>query len=160
MGADARELGQQHADVLRALRDFHPKELLYGQAKGEVVGKRGEIIDPVGNRDRLRIGERLSGFFDPGVKIADVGIRFDYRFPVQFQHHAEHAVGGRMLGPHVEDHGPRGTRSGLYSGHGAGSIRRLPETLDGIVFAEWMPFPVVGHQQAPQVGVPLEVDTK
>ena len=38
------------------------------------------------------------------MQIADVAIEIDYRLTVQLQDHAQHAMGGRMLRPHVEGH--------------------------------------------------------
>ena len=52
----------------------------------------------------LRIGLRFAGFFDAGVQVADDGLGLEDDFAVELQNHAQHAVRGRVLRPHIEDH--------------------------------------------------------
>ncbi len=101
---EAGDLGEQDANPLGALGDFELKELLDGQAVTEVVGHGAEIIDAVGEGNDLLVELRFAGFFDAGVKVADFGIEADDDFAVDFEHQAQHAVGGRVLRSHVEDH--------------------------------------------------------
>src|SRR5437660_11175421 len=51
--ANARQLGEQHADVLRALGDLQAEELLDRQAVAQIVGERRKIIQPIGQADGL-----------------------------------------------------------------------------------------------------------
>ena len=53
--SDARELGEQHANVLRALGDFDADELFGREAKAQIIRERREIVDAVGQRDALRV---------------------------------------------------------------------------------------------------------
>ena len=84
--------------------NFEAEQLFDRQAINQVVAKRIQVIHAVGERDGLRIGLVFAGFLDAGVQVAEVRNRFDDGFAVQFQRHAQHAVRGRVLRPHVEDH--------------------------------------------------------
>ncbi len=92
MRCDTRQFREQHADILRTLRGFDPQQLFYSQAIGQVIRKRREIIDTVGKRDGLRIGQRLARFLDSRVQVADFGYCFHNGLAVEFQDHAQHAV--------------------------------------------------------------------
>ena len=46
--ANARQFREQHANVLRALRDFDLQQFFNGQAVAEIIRKRREIVDAVG----------------------------------------------------------------------------------------------------------------
>ena len=81
------------------------QQLLHRQAVAEIVGKRREVIDAVGQGDRLLIVLDLEFLLDAGVQKADVGLAANDGLAVQFQQQAQHAVRGRVLRPHVEDHG-------------------------------------------------------
>ena len=74
VAGEPRQLGHQHADVLRPLRRLDVEELLDRQREGEVVGGRAEIVEPVGQREDLRVGEALGQLLGAPVEIADVGI--------------------------------------------------------------------------------------
>ena len=160
---DARQFGEQHADVLRALGNFDAEQLFGGQAEAEVIRKRREVIDAVGERDALRIGLRFAGFFDAGVQIADDRLGFEHDFAVELQNHAQHAVRGRVLRPHVEDHrlGRAGGRLDCRRrAHGSALSACLAKPLNGIILAERMSFPFVRHQDAAQVGMALEANAE
>ena len=90
-----------------------PEQFFDRQAVGQIVRQRRKIIHAVGNRDGLRIGQRFGGFFDSRVQISDIHVRLDDGFPIQFEQHAQHAVRGRVLGAHVEDHGLFGAGGSL-----------------------------------------------
>ena len=89
---------------MRALRNLQLQQLFDGQAVAEIVGHRAEVVDAIGQRDDLLIELRLAGLLDAGVQIADFGIEADNNFAVDFEHQAQHAVRGRMLRSHVQDH--------------------------------------------------------
>ena len=100
----ARQFRQQHADVLRALRNFHAQNLLHRQAVAQIIRKRRQIIDAVGQGHNLRIGFRLAGFLDAGVQIPNHRLGLDHDFAVHLQNHAQHPVRRRVLRAHIEDH--------------------------------------------------------
>ena len=52
-----------------------PQQLLDRQAVAEIVRKRRQIIDAIGQRDALLLGLDLEFLLDAGVQIADVGLR-------------------------------------------------------------------------------------
>ena len=102
---DARELVEQHADGLGALRDLERKQLLDRQAVGQVVGHRGEIVDAVGQRHHLLVELRLAGFLNTGVQITDIRRHGDDGFSVNLEHQPKNTVRRRVLRTHVENHG-------------------------------------------------------
>ena len=62
----------------------------------------------------------LEFLLDAGVQKADVGLGAHDGFAVQFQQHAQHAVRGRVLRPHVQDHAPAVVLSFSFDFSGAG----------------------------------------
>ncbi len=117
MRSDARQFRQQNAGIFRARRRLDLEQLFHREAVAQIIGERREVIQPVGDRDGLRIGQRFAAFFDSGVQVADFGPRFDDRLAIQFEHHAQNAVRRRVLRPHVEDHGLGFADGGLDGGH-------------------------------------------
>ena len=81
------------------------QQLFHRQAVGQVVGHRAQVVDAVGQRHHLLVELGLAGLLDAGVQVADVGRQRDDDLAVDLQHHAQHAVRGRVLRPHVEHHG-------------------------------------------------------
>ena len=161
MRADARQFGQQDANILRALGDFQPQKLFDRQAVSQVVRQRRKIVHPIGNRNCLGIGERLGGFLNPSVQITDVDVGLDYCFAIELQQNAQHTVRGRMLRAHIEDHCFCGTRGGLNDCHGEDSlIPKSARALHGIILAKGIAFPIVGQEHAPQIGMPFKAHAK
>ena len=85
--------------------NFQGEQLFDGQAVAEVVGQRIEIVDAVGERDDLLIELGFAGFLDAGMQIADLGTDADDDFAVELDDQAQHAMRGRVLRAHVQDHG-------------------------------------------------------
>ena len=100
--ADAGQLGEQHAQVLRALRHLDVQQLLDRQHIGVLHAQRRAIVEPVKVRQRLEIGLVLDQLFGAAMQQADVRIDAFDHFAVQFQHHAQHAVRGRVLRAEVD----------------------------------------------------------
>ena len=104
------------------------------------------------------------------------GAQRDDGLAVDLQHQAQHAVRRRMLRPHVEDHGAgRCERSSVrgssrvrcftsrgFRGSVSGLSSSMPSAvaLHRIVLAQRMAFPVLGHHDAAQVGVTVEVNAE
>ncbi len=139
--SDAGQFGEQHADVLRALGNFEPDELFGRQAVAQIVRERSEIIDAVGERDRLRIRLRFAGFFDAGVQVADLRIGLQHDFAVQLENHAQHAVRRGVLRPHIEDHRWRGAGRGFDGGRRRRCAAHLSDILrwDNLSAADILP---------------------
>ncbi len=152
---EAAELGEQNANPLGALGDFEAEKLFDGQAVAEIVGERIEIVDAIGERNDLLIELGLAGFLDAGVQIADLRPNADDDFAVDLNDQAQHAVRGRVLRAHVEDHAPlaggfrrRGARGRVRRGFRSSAV-----SLHRVVLAQGVALPVVGHHDAAQVGM-------
>ena len=107
VAVEARQLGQHHAHPLRLRRNLQPQQLLHRQAVAQVVRERRQVVDAVGQRDRLLVGLDLEFLLDAGVQVADVRLARHDGLAVELQQQAQHAVRGRVLRPHVEDHAAR-----------------------------------------------------
>ena len=104
VAGEPRQLGHQHADVLRPLRRLDVEELLDRQREGEVVGGRAEIVEPVGQREDLGVGEALGQLLGAAVEIADVGIDAGDVLGLHLEHEPQDAVGAGVLRAEVEQH--------------------------------------------------------
>src|ERR1035437_2862743 len=111
VAVEARELGEHDAHPLGLRRNFQFEQFLHRQAPAQVHGERRQVIHAVGQGDRLLIVLDLEFLFDAGMQKTDVRLAGNDVLAIQFQQHAQHAVGGRVLRPHVEDHAaPAGLR--------------------------------------------------
>ena len=99
---DARQLAAQHADDLAARRDGPAHELLDRERVGDVVGQRGEVIEPVRVGHELVVGHVLGDFFVAAMEVADVGHGLGDDLAVELEQDAQHAVGAGVGRPHVE----------------------------------------------------------
>ena len=103
VAGDAAQLGQDHADVLRARRRFHVQQLLDRLAVAQPVGDRGDVIHAVDIGIEHRVGAVLANFFHATMQVADDALGAQDLLAVELQDDAQHAVRGRMLRSHVED---------------------------------------------------------
>jgi hypothetical protein len=101
---DAGQLSEEDADPYGTFWNFKSEKFLDGEAVTEVVGEWAEVVDTISEGHNLLIELGLAGFLNTGVEITDFGIETDDDFPVDLEHEAEHAVGGRVLRSHVKDH--------------------------------------------------------
>src|SRR5947207_5451620 len=100
MRSDTLQLAREHANDLRAFRNFDLQKFLNRHYISEVVTERIEIIHSVGDDDALLILPILEQFLHTGVEIADVRRRFHYGFAIEYQFKSQHAVRRRVLWPH------------------------------------------------------------
>ena len=115
VAVEARQFGEHDAHPLGLRRNLQFQQFLHRQAPAQVHGERRQVIHAVGQGDRLLIVLDFEFLFDAGVQETDVGPAGDDGFAVQFQQQAQHAVGGRVLRTHVEDHAaPAGGRGPLF----------------------------------------------
>ena len=103
VAGDAAQLGQDHADVLRARRRFHVQQLLDRLAIAQPVGDRGHVIHAVHVGIEHRVGAVLADLLHAAMQVADDALGAQNLFAVQLEDDAQHAVRGRVLRPHVED---------------------------------------------------------
>ena len=102
MAGDAVELGQNHANVLRALRRLEAGELL-DRFDVTVLGvELGQVIRAVVVADDLAKVAVLRQLLVAAVHVADDGIEVCNDLAVDGDHHAEDAVRGRVLRPDVD----------------------------------------------------------
>ena len=104
VAGDPVELGQDHAKVLRTLRHFQAHEPLDGPDEDVLVVEVGDVVEAVEQGDDLAVGLVLADLLGASVQVADVRAAADDALAVDRQHHAEHAVGRRVLRPHVQHH--------------------------------------------------------
>ena len=106
MAGHAVQLGKQHANPHRTVGDVavDAKEFLGGHRKDQLVIERAQVVHAGDVRAALHKGELLGGLLHARVQVADNWLAAKHGFALEFKHETEHAVGGRMLGPHVDDH--------------------------------------------------------
>ena len=214
---DAVELDEQHADPHRPLGELEVEEPFDREREHQLVRQRRRVVHARHVGGALHVGELLTGLLHAGVQVADDGLGPQHGLAVELHHDAQHAVGRRVLGPHVEDHrvvdvGPRparqhellrtrlagertqllralvglrleaallgvvarapGARGGRCrrprparrrsSSARSSSRTRIALERDGharrrVVLAQRVTHPVVGHEDAGEVGVPGEL---
>jgi hypothetical protein len=101
MRGDALEFRADDAQVLRAFRNFDFPDLFRRQHVGELARHRGHVVGFRRDARVLCVGQRLRQFFVAAVQVADHRVNGDDRLPFERHDGAEHAVGRRMLRPHV-----------------------------------------------------------
>ena len=100
---DAGQLAADHPDGFAAGGEFPSHEFLDRQGVGDVIGNRGEIVQPVGVGDELVVLHVLGDLFIPPVEVADLGSRLGHHLAGEFHDQAQDAMRGGMRGAHVED---------------------------------------------------------
>ena len=100
--ADARQLGKQHPQILRAFGHFEIEQLLNREHIGMLLTQRRAVIQAVEVRQRLQISLLLDQLFGAAVKQADMRIDALDHFAIQLHHHAQNAVRGRVLGAEID----------------------------------------------------------
>ena len=104
MAAHAIELGHHHADPGGTLRYLHLQQRLHRQREHQLVVERAEIIHPGDVGAALQEGEPLRRLFHTGMEISDHWFGAQYLLTLELHHHAQHSMGGWVLGAHVDDH--------------------------------------------------------
>ena len=165
---DPLQLGGDHAQILRALRHFDLADLLGRQHVGELARHRRDVVGLRRDRRVLRVGQRLGQLLVAAVQIADHRVDADDRFALEREDGAEHAVGRRVLRPHVHRQAlaagvveldacgcrvtlTRGCGSVTVSrGSSVGRVRRI----DRVGLQERMAVPVVASRMRRRSGWP------
>ena len=63
---------------------------------------RGDVIEPVKIRDRLKIGLMLDQFLGAAMQEADMRIHALHDLAIEFQHHSQDTVRGRVLRAEID----------------------------------------------------------
>ena len=77
-------------------------ELLDRADVGRVLQHRGQVVEPVGDRDELDIGAHLGELFDAAVQVAHIRLAVDDDLAVERDGQPQHAVGARVLRAHID----------------------------------------------------------
>src|SRR5215213_5642300 len=101
---DSVKLGQNRAYVVRARRDFQAHHLLDGLDPDEPVRDRGDVVEPVPVGRYHRVEAVLGYLLHPAVQESYVAVEVYDGLAVEAQDDPQHAVGRRVLRPHVQDH--------------------------------------------------------
>jgi hypothetical protein len=99
------ELDHQHPDPHRALGYLDVEEPLDRHREHELVRQRRRVVHARDIGRALDVGELLAGLLHAGVQVTDHRLRAEHRLAVELHHDPQHAVGRRVLRPHVDDHG-------------------------------------------------------
>ncbi len=102
MVQDAANLAIEDADQRGAARDFRAGHLFDRQTPGMFLVHRRDIVEAVKVRKVLEVRPALHQLLSPAVEEADMRVRPLDNLAVQFQHHAQHAMRRRVLGPEVD----------------------------------------------------------
>ena len=98
---DARDLGEQHADIFGARRRLDAEQLFDREREGMLLAHRRDVIEPVEIRHRLEIGLVLDQLLGAAMQQADMRIGALDHLAVHLEHEAQHAVRRRMLRPEI-----------------------------------------------------------
>ena len=98
------QLAAKHAQRLAARRQRPAHEFFDGAGVGHVVGQRREVVQTVRVGHELVVVHVFGDLLVAAVQEADIGLGLVDHLAVEFQHQAQHAVGRRVGGPHVENH--------------------------------------------------------
>ena len=104
VAGDPVELRGEHPDVLGAARDLDVEQLLEAQDRAPLVEQRADVFERVDLADDLVVVGVLGELLDAAVEVAEDRVEVDDVLALDLEHHPEHAVRRRMLGPHVEEH--------------------------------------------------------
>ena len=124
----------REAIVHRALFSALPESLdlsLDGEDEGQVVDVGADVVQPVGDGDRLQVRLVLPLLLDACVHVANVRGDSDDGLAIQLEDQPQHAVGGRVLGTHVEHQCAlvNGIQLNALRSHGCAPRERHPDYL-------------------------------
>jgi hypothetical protein len=96
----AREFGENDADVFGAFRDREACELFHCDRVGPVVRHRAHVVETIGVRHRTEVAGVLANLLVIAVKVTEHGFEFHDAFAVQRDDHPKNAMGGGMVWAH------------------------------------------------------------
>ena len=99
---DAGQLGEQHADILRAQRHLEPHQFLDGEHEAVLHAHRRAVIEPVEVGQRLGVGLVLDQLLGAAVEQADMRVDPLDDLAVQLHDQPQHAVRGRVLRAEID----------------------------------------------------------
>jgi hypothetical protein len=102
---DPVELGHEHADPDRPLGHLDLEELLDGEGERQLGEQRRGVVHAGDVGAALHVGQLLTRPLHAGVQVADDGLGAQDGLAPELHHEAQHPVRGRVLRPHVDEHG-------------------------------------------------------
>ncbi len=102
MVRDARKLGEQHAQILRAQRHLEPEQLLDREDVAVLLVERRAIVEAIEIGHVLEVGTRFHQLLGAAMQQADMRIDALDDLAVQLQYQTKHAMRGRMLRAEVD----------------------------------------------------------
>jgi hypothetical protein len=85
-------------------RDLDVEQLLEGQDAGPLAEERADVLERVEIGDRVVVVGVLAQLLDAAMEIAEDRVKVDDDLAVELENDPEHAVGRRVLRPHVDVH--------------------------------------------------------
>lgn len=104
MARKAHKLAHEHAQVLRPRRYLHVEQVLDRQAVAVLVEHARQVVEPVGERDDLRVHPVLGDLLLRAVQVAHNRVAPHHRLAVELQDKPQETVHRRVLRPHVHVH--------------------------------------------------------
>ena len=104
MAGDPVQFRNDHPQRHCFLRNFHPDQLLDGEAVPKVHVHRREVIHAVGVGNPLGRREVFADLFRTAVQVSDMRRHFVDNFAVGAQQKSQHTVSTRVLRSHVDEH--------------------------------------------------------
>jgi hypothetical protein len=104
MGDDPADFAGDHPEHLAALGDLDAHQLLDRERQADIVGHGAQVVGAVGEGHNLIVVPVLAQLLESRMQIADMRDDPYHGLAVQLDHQPEHAVGGGVLGPDVDEH--------------------------------------------------------
>ena len=102
MRVDPVQLAEQHSHPGRLRRDLDAEQLLDREHEDELVVLEGDVVDPLGVRDRLPPRLLLHVLLEAGVQVADHRAQADDVLAVQVDDEPQDAVRRRVVRAEVD----------------------------------------------------------
>jgi hypothetical protein len=99
---DPVQLGEAHPHPGRLLGHLELEQLLDREDEDELVVLEGEVVDPLGVRDRLPPGLGLHVLLEARVQVADDRLEADHVLAMQVDDQAQHPVRRRVVRAEVD----------------------------------------------------------
>ena len=163
---DAAELRENHADVLRALRNFDAEHLFDGHRIRDAVHHRRHVIQAIGEGNHLPVRVRFGHLFETAMQVADLRIRIDDLFAVDRDLQPERSVHRGMLRAEIQNLRMRQIPS---TRHISSRARRPADRSVSVHMVRWpggksrrkrMSFELRMRQNSPQVRMAFELDAE
>ena len=100
---DTRQLHDDHAQILHALRDLDFEEFLDSHVPADVIDRRGTIIQTVGDRRDLVIRTSFGEFFKCAMNVSDRRLRLHDDLAIHFQNVLKNSVRRRVRRSQVQE---------------------------------------------------------